>query len=74
MKLLVVDDEIKIRAVIKEYAEFEGYDIDEAGDGMEAIAKCKATDYDLIIMEWIFCSKRNKESKKHSSNHAFSSC
>ena len=51
MKLLVVDDEIKIRAVIKEYAEFEGYDIDEAGDGMEAIAKCKATDYDLIIMD-----------------------
>ena len=51
MKLLVVDDDIKIRAVIKEYAEFEGYDIDEAGDGMEAIAKCKATDYDLIIMD-----------------------
>ena len=51
MKLLVVDDEIKIRAVIKEYAEFEGYDIDEAGDGMEAINKCKATDYDLIIMD-----------------------
>ena len=51
MKLLVVDDEIKIRAVIKEYAEFEGYDIDEAGDGMEAIAKCKATDYDLVIMD-----------------------
>ena len=50
-KLLVVDDEIKIRAVIKEYAEFEGYDIDEAGDGMEAINKCKATDYDLIIMD-----------------------
>ncbi len=51
MKVLVVDDEVKIRAVIKEYAEFEGYDIDEAGDGMEAIAKCKATDYDLIIMD-----------------------
>ena len=51
MKLLVVDDEIKIRAVIKEYADFEGYDIDEAGDGMEAIAKCKATDYDLVIMD-----------------------
>ena len=38
MKVLVVDDEVKIRAVIKEYAEFEGYEIDEAADGMEAIA------------------------------------
>lgn len=51
MKLLVVDDEVKIRAVIKEYAEFEGYEIEEAGDGMEAIAKCKASDYDIIIMD-----------------------
>jgi CheY-like chemotaxis protein len=54
MKVLVVDDEVKIRAVIKEYAEFEGYEIDEAADGMEAIAKCRATDYDIIIMDIIF--------------------
>ena len=41
MKLLVVDDEIKIRAVIKEYAEFEGYDIDEAGDGINGYHDAK---------------------------------
>ena len=40
-KLLVVDDEPKIRAVIKEYGEFNGYEIDEAGDGMEAVSKCR---------------------------------
>ena len=51
MKVLVVDDEAKIRNVIKEYAEFEGYEIAEASDGMEAIAKCKLEDYDIIIMD-----------------------
>ncbi len=51
MRVLVVDDEINIRNVIKEYAEFEGYEIDEAGDGMEAISKCKNQDYDIIIMD-----------------------
>ena len=51
MRVLVVDDEEKIRSVIKEYAEFEGYEIDEASDGMEAIAKCKAGNYDIIIMD-----------------------
>lgn len=51
MRVLVVDDEEKIRNVIKEYAEFEGYEIDEAADGMEAIAKCKVEDYDIIIMD-----------------------
>ena len=51
MRVLVVDDEEKIRNVIKEYAEFEGYEIDEAEDGMEAIAKCKTENYDIIIIE-----------------------
>lgn len=51
MRVLVVDDEEKIRNVIKEYAEFEGYEIDEAADGMEAVSKCKENDYDIIIMD-----------------------
>ncbi len=50
-KLLVVDDESKIRAVIREYSEFEGYEVDEASDGMEALGMVKLNDYDLIIMD-----------------------
>ncbi|MBQ1490078.1 MAG: response regulator transcription factor [Eubacterium sp.] len=50
-KLLVVDDEPKIREVIREYAEFNGYDVTEATDGMSAVGLCKLNDYDLIIMD-----------------------
>ena len=50
-KILVVDDEEKIRHVIREYAEFEGYEVSEAKDGMEAISKCKEEDFDIIIMD-----------------------
>ena len=50
-KLLAVDDEDKIREVIKEYAEFSGYEVTEAADGMSAIGLCKLNDYDLIIMD-----------------------
>lgn len=50
-KLLIVDDEEKIREVIKEYAEFSGYEAEEAGDGMSAIGMVKLNDYDLIIMD-----------------------
>ena len=50
-KLLIVDDEGKIREVIKEYAEFSGYEADEASDGMTAIGLVKLNDYDLIIMD-----------------------
>jgi len=51
MKILIVDDEALIRSVIKEYAEIEGYSVEEASDGMEAVLKCKKENYDLIIMD-----------------------
>lgn len=50
-KILIVDDEQKIREVLAEYAEFEGYTSDQASDGMEAVLKCKQNDYDIIIMD-----------------------
>ena len=50
-KILIVDDEARIREVIREYAQFNKYETDEAEDGMQAVAKCLNNDYDLIIME-----------------------
>ena len=50
-KLLIVDDEAKIRIVVKEYAEFEGFETDEASNGMEAVEKVRSNDYDIIIMD-----------------------
>ncbi|MBO5898290.1 MAG: response regulator transcription factor [Clostridia bacterium] len=49
--ILVVDDEVRIRTIIRKYAEFEGYTVSEAGDGMEAVLLCRANTYDLIIMD-----------------------
>jgi len=50
-KILVADDEQKIREVIKEYSEFNGHEITEAEDGMVAVGLCKFNEYDLIIMD-----------------------
>lgn len=50
-KILIVDDEQKIREVIREYSEFNGYEVEEAADGMEAVSLCRLNDYDLIIMD-----------------------
>ena len=51
MKVLIVDDEEMIRAVIKEYIEFEGGEADEAEDGMEAVKMCRENDYDVVVMD-----------------------
>ena len=50
-KILVVDDEVNIRRVVREYAEFEGYEVFEAEDGMDAVELVKENDYDVIIMD-----------------------
>lgn len=50
-KLLVVDDEDRIRAIIRKYGEFEGHEIVEAKDGMEAVERCRSQSFDLIIMD-----------------------
>lgn len=51
MKILIVDDEELIRSVIKEYAILEGYEVDEASNGLEAVDMSKLNNYDLIIMD-----------------------
>ena len=50
-KILVVDDEFRIRQIIRKYAEFEGYEVEEAVDGMQAIEICRKKEFDLIIMD-----------------------
>lgn len=50
-KILIADDEEKIREVIREYAEFDGYEVDEAKDGMEAVEKCRNIKYDAVILD-----------------------
>lgn len=50
-KILVVDDEPKIREVIRTYAEFEGHTVIEAEDGLEAIDKVKEQGFDVIVMD-----------------------
>lgn len=50
-KILVVDDEENIRNIIKKYAVFEGYDVYEAEDGIEAVNLCRQNNYDIIIID-----------------------
>ena len=51
MRILVCDDELLIRELIRDYCVNEGYDCDLAEDGSDAIELCKSHDYDLIIMD-----------------------
>jgi len=50
-RILLVDDEERIRDMIKEYTSLEDYDIDEASNGIEALELFKQYKYSLIILD-----------------------
>lgn len=50
-KILVVDDEEKIRTLISKYATFEGYEVFEASDGMTATEMLRHKDFDLVVLD-----------------------
>ena len=50
-RILIVDDEAKIRTLIRKYAEFDGYEVEEAADGMEALEKLKNSRFDIAVMD-----------------------
>ncbi len=51
MRILIVDDEEAIRKIVRKYAEFAGYEVAEAKDGMEAVLLCRKESYDCVIMD-----------------------
>jgi DNA-binding response OmpR family regulator len=70
VRLLIADDEERIRDIIKEYSILEGYLIDEAGDGAEALDLFKKNVYSVIILDvmmprmdgWNVCREIRKTS------------
>ncbi|WP_428908970.1 response regulator [Niallia sp. Krafla_26] len=57
IKILVVDDEERIRRLLKMYLEREEYEIEEAEDGNEALTKALANDYDVILLDLMMPGK-----------------
>lgn len=50
-RILIVDDEEKIRSLVRKYAEFEGYIVDEAANGLDALTVFDKNSYDIVIMD-----------------------
>jgi len=50
-RILIADDEEKIRELIRKYAQYEGHQVTEAQDGMQAVELCRTNQFDLIILD-----------------------
>ena len=50
-KILIVDDESSIRRTLREILEFEKFEVEEAADGMEGLAKLRQSAFDVVLMD-----------------------
>jgi len=50
-KILVVEDDEKIRGALKDFLEFQGFDVVEAVDGQDAVEKASKIRADLILLD-----------------------
>jgi len=51
LNVLIVEDEESIRLVYAEYLRMEGFEVEEAKDGEEALAKASSFDYDIMLLD-----------------------
>src|SRR5207248_9177891 len=51
MRVLVVEDEAKMADLLKRGLEHEGYAVDVAGDGVEALWAAREFDFDAIVLD-----------------------
>ncbi|RKZ25344.1 response regulator [bacterium] len=51
MKVLIVDDDISVRSLFREFFKMKGFEVLEAQDGHEAMRKLHETEPDLIILD-----------------------
>lgn len=71
VKILIVDDEERIREMIREYSALEGFAIEEAADGADALQKFQRAQYALVILDimmpkidgWSVCREIRKISQ-----------
>lgn len=50
-KLLITDDDLHLRKLVRTYADLEGYRFDEAENGFEALEKLRGDSFDLMILD-----------------------
>ena len=51
MRILVVDDEPAVRESLRRALQLEGYDVDLAGDGEEALARLQTNSVDAVVLD-----------------------
>ena len=69
-KMLIVDDDIHIRNLVKVYAELEGFQCSEAGDAEQALFLLSEADYDILILDIMMPGKDGFQALREIREHS----
>ncbi len=69
-KMLIVDDDIHIRNLVKVYAELEGFQCSEAGDAEQALFLLSEADYDILILDIMMPGKDGLQALREIREHS----
>jgi len=61
MRILIVEDDHKLGALLEQGLQEDGFEVVRANDGEEAVAKAVAADYDLILLDYMLPKKNGYE-------------
>jgi len=61
MRILIVEDDHKLGALLEQGLREDGFEVARANDGEEAVAKAMAADYDLILLDYMLPKKGGYE-------------
>ena len=61
MRILIVEDDHKLGALLEQGLQEDGFEVARARDGEDAIAKAMAADYDLILLDYMLPKRSGYE-------------
>ena len=56
MKVLIVEDDLEIQNLIAYFFKKEGYEVEKASNGLEALKQLKKNSFDFLILDWMLPS------------------
>ncbi|OGU13556.1 MAG: hypothetical protein A2076_16665 [Geobacteraceae bacterium GWC2_53_11] len=69
MKILIVDDDAELRSHLVDILNEEGYETDFASSGKEALEKCQAQTFDIVLMDFMMPKMSGNEALKELRKH-----
>ena len=62
-KVLIIEDEVAIADLEKDYLELSGFDVEIENDGNQGLVRALGEEFDMFILDWMGLKSARKSGK-----------